>query len=200
MNSRISSKIIKTSIVVALAFLGFACQKQSAVQTNGAQTPTEAYKMLFAAVKAKDTGKIKQMMSKDTQNMAQFQAERQKDPIEKIYENGYTATTLADTLPEIRDERVKDNFGAIEVRNQKEKKWEDLPFIYEEGGWKLAIGDIFKGTYKSPGKGQAQIEQDATNTMGNIPIQMMPNSNGNFPKTANSNKSVEVPPVKEHKK
>jgi phage/plasmid primase-like uncharacterized protein len=195
MNFEISSKLFKISLVMAVVFLSFSCSKQQTTPSGGAQTPTEAYKMLFAAVKAKDTEKIKQMLSKDTQGLAGFLAERQKQTIEKVYENGFTATTLTDSQPQIRDERVKDNFGALEVYNQKEKRWEDLPFIYEDGGWRLAVGEVFKNTYKSPGKAQSQVEMEATNTSGNNVIQMMPNVNGKPPVVTNSNPTNQVPPT-----
>lgn len=198
MNFNVSKKFINLGLVSALTFLVFSCQRQADVQGNGAQTPTDAYKMLYAAVKAKDTEKIKQIMSKDTQGLAQFLAERQKQPIEKSYENGFTATTFADTLPEIRAERVNDKFGAVEVYNQKEKRWEDLPFIKEDNGWKLAVGDVFKGAYKSPGKGQLQAEQEAANASGNNVIQMMPN--GNLSANVNVNtKSIDSPQSKKPK-
>jgi len=196
MNLKINAKIINISLVLAVAFLSFSCQKQtanqSATQSVSAQTPTDAYKMLYAAVKAKDTEKIKQAVSKNTHELAEFMAAQFKQPVEKSYENGFTATTFADSLPEIRDERVKDNFGAVEVYNQKEKRWEDLPFIKEETGWKLAVGDAWANTYKSPGKGQSQIEQEASNTSGNNVVPMMSNTNGNFPSNPKS-KSIEVP-------
>jgi len=119
---------------------------------NSARTPTEAYKMLFAAVKAKDVEKIKQLMSKNSLGLAEFSANQQKQPVEKILENGFLAPTLAASITEMRDERVKDNFGAVEVYNQKDKMWEDLPFVLEDGGWKVAVGDVFQETYKSPRK------------------------------------------------
>ena len=200
MNFNINRKITNFSLVLVFALFGLACQSQTFTQqVSGAQTPTEAYKMLYAAVKAKDTEKIKQMMTKDTNGVAELMAARYKQPIEKSYENGLTATTLADTLPEIRDERIKDNFGAVEVYNQKEKRWEDLPFIKDETGWKLAIGDLINGKFKSPGKGRAQIEQEAANPTGNNMIPMMRNTNGNF--SSNSKvKTVEVPPENKPKK
>lgn len=196
MKFKVSKKIINLGLVSAFAFLVISCQKPAAPQSDGAQTPTDAYKMLYAAVKAKDTEKIKQMMSKDTQGLAQFLAERQKQPIEKSYENGFTATTFADALPEIREERVNDKFGAVEVYNQKEKRWEDLPFIKEDGNWKLAVGEVFKGSYKSPGKAQFQAEQDAANASGSNVIQMMPN--GNLPGNVNT-KSIDAPQPKKPK-
>ena len=145
-------------------------------------SPTEAYKQLYAAVKAKDTEKIKATMSKNTQAFAQMVASRQNSPIEKVFENGFTATTFAETLPEIRDERISGEFGAIEVWNAKEKRWEDLGFVNEDGSWKLAIGEMFGGTFKSPGPGRAIKEQEAANVLSNNMIPVTPanvNMNGN---------------------
>lgn len=133
--------------------------------------------MIYNNVKAKQPAEIKKLLSEKTLGLAQAQAQQQKNPLDKIVENGLTATTFSDTMPEIRDERVSGEMGAVEVYNSKDARWEDLPFIKEKGGWKLAVGDIFAGTYKSPGKGLAQIESEASNSTGNKMI-MMPNING----------------------
>ncbi len=187
-------RIIITFLLTILTGLSFACQKPATQNSNSAavnapsenvatvktikpESPTEAYKMLYEAVKAKDTEKIKQLVTKSTEGMAHFLAAQQKQPVEKIYENGFTATVFAPTLPEMRDERIKENFGALEVYSQKDNKWEDLPFMFEDDGWRLAIGDVFQNKYVSPGKGEAQIELDASNKT--IPVE-----------TANSNKKT----------
>lgn len=201
-------KIVSVGLIITFTFLNFACQKPQSVETpgtqtpqpvetSGAQTPTEAYKMLFAAVKSKDTEKIKQMVTKETHGLAEFMAARQNQPIAKSFENGFTATTFAAELPEIRDERVKDEFGAVEVYNQQDKRWEDLPFIKEGSGWKLAIGDVFKGTHKSPGDPKSKAENNASNGAVNSMIPTSPNTNGNSMINANiksdKNKTIEVP-------
>jgi hypothetical protein len=145
-------------------------------------SPTEAYKQLYSAVKSKDTEKIKAVMTKKTQEFAQMVAARQNTPIEKVFENGFTATTFAESLPEIRDERVNCEFGAVEVFNAKDNRWEDLGFVYEDGAWKLAIGEMFGGSFKSPGKGRAVKEQEAANAVSNnmIPANISnTNMNGN---------------------
>jgi hypothetical protein len=176
-----------------------SCNNQQAKDSNSenssevgnAQTPTDAYTMLYKAVKAKQTDAIKKMMSQKTIGFAEGVAGQQKKPVEKVYENGFTATTFAPAMPQMRDERVKENMGALEVWNEKDKKWEDLPFIKEDDGWKLAIGDIFAGTYEKPAKGQAQIEAEASNTN-----KMIPYGNGNFNganPTVNSNIEVKKP-------
>lgn len=163
----------------------------NSVEVGGAQTPTEAYTMLYNAVKAKQPEAIKKMLTEKTLGFAQMAGSQQKKDINQVVENGFTATTFAASLPQMRDERVKDNMGALEVWNEKDKKWEDLPFMLEDGGWKLAIGEIFAGIYQKPAKGQAQIEAEAANTNKMIPYDKG-NPNGANP-TVNSNVTVQKP-------
>jgi hypothetical protein len=129
-------------------------------------------------------------MSKKTHAFAEMVAGRQNQPIEKVFENGFTATTFSESLPEIRDERVDGEFGAVEVWNAKDKRWEDLGFVFEDGAWKLAIGEMFGGTFKSPGKGRAIKEQEAANAMSNNLVPGMPD---NVNMNANANVQVIVP-------
>jgi hypothetical protein len=165
--------LLLTSLLTALLGILLACQPDSTGNSNGGAgttagtngSPTEAYKQLYAAVKAKDVEKIKAVMSKSSQAFAQMVAARQNSPIDKVFENGFTATTFAESLPEIRDERVKGEYGAVEVWNEKDKRWEDLGFVYEDGAWKLAVGEIFGGKFQSPGTGRATKEQEAANAL-----------------------------------
>lgn len=143
-------------------------------------SPTGAYKRLYAAVKAKDTEAIKAVMSKKSLDFAKMAAGQQNKPLEKVLENGFTATTFADSLPQIRDERVDSDMGAVEVHNDKDNKWEDLPFVREDGAWKLAIGEMFGNTWKSPGKSQSEKEREASNALSNNAVQMNVNGNANF--------------------
>ena len=123
-------------------------------------TPEQAYIQLFNAVKSTETRAIAAAMTLKSLEFGKMAASRQGQPWEKVLENGFTATTFSDTLPAIRDARITDGFAAVEVYNARESKWEDLPFAFENGGWRLAIGEIFAGTYKSPGKSLAAIEAE----------------------------------------
>lgn len=185
-------KIILLSFVVALGLGLAACKKES---------PTEAYKGLYAAVKSKDTEAIKKFMSKSTLGFAEGVSKQQNKPIEQVFENGFTGTTFAASLPEIRDERINENMGAIEVWNSKVQKWEDLPFIKEEDGWKLAIGDLFAGTYQSPGPGKAAKDAEEANKTSNNIIQVPGGINANLntmPKV-NGKNPVPLPPPASNK-
>jgi len=176
--------LLFTALLTALLAFLLACGN-TPTNTAGTTTattgsPTEAYKQLYAAVKSKDTEQIKGVMSKKTQAFAEMVAGRQNDPIEKVYQNGFTATTFSESLPEIRDERVKDHFGSVEVYNSKDKRWEDLGFVYEDGAWKFAMGEMFAGSFQSPGKGRAIKEQEAANLMnGNNMIPQIPTNANN---------------------
>ena len=186
--------VLFLSVAMCLAACGSGAAPEANSNANKApervcepisDTPTEAYKRLYAAVKGQNVEGIKAEMSKKSQEFAEMLAARQNNPIEKVYSNGFTATTFAPTLPEIRDERISGCYGGIEVRNNKEQRWEDLPFVIEDGKWKFASGELFAGTFKSPGKSRNTVENEAANTAsGGIPVQKFPTENVN---TANTN-------------
>jgi hypothetical protein len=165
------------------------------VPVGNAKTPSEAYRMLFAAVKSQDPAKIKSMLSKGSMGLAEMASGQQKKPIDEVVKNGFTETTFVDDYPQMRDERIKGNFGAVEVWNAGRKQWDDIPFILEDGSWKAAFGDAFGDKWKSPGKGQAIIEQENANANNpNAMIQKIPapNSNtaGNFKAPRKLNKPL----------
>jgi hypothetical protein len=183
---------------VFTAFLS-ACGGTANTNTNtaavpncdaGNDRPTAAYQRLFEAVKSKQTESIKQQLTEATVQFAGSISAQNKTPLEKVFENGFTATTFAPTLPDIRDERINCNMGAIEVWNANEQKWEDLPFMIENGKWKLAVGELFRGIYKSPGKGLATREAEAANRANGNMIQALPNSSSN----TNKPNRMPVPP------
>lgn len=193
---------ITALLLVLFAFATFiACGSGPAAPGSGADSPTEAYKRLYAAVKSKNTEQIKATMTQKSLDFAEMVSGKNNTPIEKVFENGFTATTFSEKLPEIRDERIKENYGAVEVWNAKESRWEDLPFIKVEGTWKFAMGELFAGTFESPGKGRDMKEKEAANALGGGPQPAnMPNAAANTnitpivpkPATKESNKAADA--------
>ena len=162
-------QIHKTFPVLVLALVALAvtgCQKtQTGASVGGSgsgNTPTEAYRSLYEAVKSKNTDAIKANMSKETIQFAEGVGQMQKKTPEEMFKNGFTETTMSDSFPPIRNERIKENFAALEVQSPK-GIWEDLPFVNEDGRWKLAIGELFKGAYKKPAPSQAETEPNNNN-------------------------------------
>ncbi|MDM7922879.1 MAG: hypothetical protein QUS14_11310 [Pyrinomonadaceae bacterium] len=174
-------RVFGTFLLLVIGAVVLACGEGGAggFMSGGGDTPTAAYKKLYEAVKSKNTEAIKAQMTKKTQEFALMVAQRNNTPQEKVFENGLTATTFAPNLPEIRDERISGDMAAVEVWNERDKVWEDLGFVKEDGAWKLAIGEMWAGTFKSPGKGRAQKEREAANSMGNNMIRVEPPANMN---------------------
>lgn len=190
------SRIITIFCLSFICLSAISCSQPPAPNSNSGErvcspisdTPTEAYKRLYAAVKEKNTDKIKAEMSAKSQEFAESLAERQKKTAAEVYANGFTATTFAPELPEIRDERIAGCWAAVEVRNEKDNRWEDLPYVNQDGSWKLAVGEMFSGSYKSPGKGQDQREKEAANTArGSVPLAPNPIANVNSANANNTN-------------
>ena len=168
--------ILLSAVLLVIAFV-FACGGMA----SGGTSPTETYKLLYKAVKSKNTEDIKKQLTKKSIEFGLMASQRNNTPADKVYENGFTATTFSETLPTMRDERINGDMGALEVWNSKESHWEDLAFIKEDGAWKLAVGDMFAGTYKSPGPGRDQIEKQAANAAANSNVQSEQISNSNSP-------------------
>jgi len=163
-----------------VAGFGFACGQTG---EQGGDTPTAAYKRLYAAVKSKDTEAIKKNFTKKTIEFGTMAASLNEKSLDQVFSNGMTATTFSKTLPSIRDERVNDTMAAVEVWDSIDSRWEDLPFMLEDGAWKLAVGDAFAGTYQSPGNGRDQREKEAANALRPSPTVSSLDSNANRPPT-----------------
>ncbi len=181
--------IISLAILFVVISSIIACSDSGPNIQSG--SPMEAYQNLFKAVKSKDTEAIKATMTKATQGFVATAAKQNGKQESEVYANGLTATTMSDKMPEMRDERIKDDFAGVEVWNSRDKRWEDLPFAKEDGQWKLAVGELFSGTFVSPGAGRAKKEAEAANIAnGNSMIRIDPKSNSNV-----DNSIVETPPV-----
>ncbi|HMT06911.1 MAG TPA: serine hydrolase [Pyrinomonadaceae bacterium] len=161
-----SIAIVKDDKVVFTKGYGvkrIALDMNSLLRPNN-NSPEEAYRQLFEAVKGKSTAAIMATMSRRSIEFAQMVSSRNNTPLDRVFENGFTATTFANALPELRDTRIKDNFASVEVFNAKESRWEDLPFVIEDGAWRFAMGELFAGTFVSPGKSKSRIEEESKPT------------------------------------
>ena len=170
---------------------GGECAEGGGDPATAINSPIEAYSFLFEAVKKGDTDAIKQISSKATRELAQFSANTYKKSCFDSYKNGFTDTAMQEKMPETRDLRVEGDVASMEVKNAK-GTWEDVPFVKEGNGWKLAIGDLFFGKIKRVGTPQSIREQENANArgLGNIPLNPMANKNG---ANGNTFKAVPVP-------
>ncbi len=158
------------SLVFMVSLMG-GCTSSNASAESGqlpvgvANTPTEAYRMLFSAVKSKDSEKIRAMLSEATIKFAEANSSGQGRSFGEVVKNGFLESTMGEKMPAIRDEQILDGFASIEVYSERGKRWELAPFVMENGGWRLAVGDVFAGSWKEPGKPRSVIEREGGNNM-----------------------------------
>jgi hypothetical protein len=110
---------------------------------------TAAYRSLYQAVKCQAQERIRNALSRATIEFMTAAARMQKKSLDQALVNGTIESNLSNTLPILCSERVKGDWGALEI-NGNIGRWEDIPFVLEDGKWKVAIGDIFNGTYQKP--------------------------------------------------
>ncbi len=172
---------------------GGECAEGGGEPAVAINSPVEAYTFLFEAVKRGDIEGVKQISSKATRELAQFTANSYKKSCAESYKNGFTETAMQEKMPQTRDVRMSDdgNVASMEVKTSK-GTWDDIPFVKEGNGWKLALGDLFFGKIKKVGTPQSVREQENANArgLGNVPINPLANKNG---ANGNTFKPMQVP-------
>ncbi len=54
-------------------------------------------------------------------------------------------------LPETRNEKITGDTATLEVKNDKTGKWDTLPFVKENGEWKIALDKFLENMLKGLG-------------------------------------------------
>lgn len=119
------------------AFFLFGC---NSTVTEQKKTPTETLRALSEASKKKDTEAIKSLLSKGTLDLLEQSARRQEKSVDELLkqENG----APFQELPEIKNEQVTGETASVEVKNNVTGEFDKIPFVKENGVWKLAL-DVF---------------------------------------------------------
>jgi hypothetical protein len=100
-------------------------------------SPTETLKALNEASKAKNPEAIKKTLSKGTIALINESAANQKKTVDELLKEDDGAPFKE--LPEIRNEQINGNTATVEVKNKVANEWEKIPFVVEDGEWKVAL-------------------------------------------------------------
>lgn len=108
---------------------------------SGAATPTAAFTAYYEALKRKDANAVKNLFSKGTLNMMEERAKRGKTTLDAVMQEGMeeAGKDIPPELPETRNEKIDGDQATLEVKNDKQDKWETVTFVKEDGQWKLAF-------------------------------------------------------------
>jgi len=98
-------------------------------------TPLETYKTYTKAIKRKDTAAMKLLLSEATIKMNEQEAKAQGVPVDDIVKRE-TLFIESQKSVEYRDERIDGDKATLQVKNSF-GSWETVPFVRENGEWKI---------------------------------------------------------------
>jgi hypothetical protein len=122
----------------------------SACSLLNSSSPTKTFKAFFEASKKKDTAAMKKSLSKGTVDMFDKLAKEQNKSTDEMLK-GIDKDGNAEKIPETRNEKITGDTATLEVKNEKTDKWDTLPFVKEDGEWKIALDKFLEDMIKGLG-------------------------------------------------
>lgn len=126
-----NSSLTKASILIIALFGMLACS--SAESTP--ESPIETFKTYTKAIKNKDITTMKLLLSKDSMRMNELEAKSRGIPVDDVVKNETLFSENQRTV-KMRNEKIEGDKATLEVENSF-GAWETVPFIKEDGVWKL---------------------------------------------------------------
>lgn len=131
------------TIIIALtcAFLMIGCNA-----VNQTKSPSETLQALNEASKKKDIPAIKSLLSKGTLDLLEQSAKKQNKTVDEILlkEGG----APFQDLPETRNEKIEGDAATVEVKNNVSGEFQKIPFVKEDGVWKVALDKFLDDVMK----------------------------------------------------
>ena len=132
-----------------------------------ANSPTASLKNFIEASKTKDIETVKRLLSKGTTDLIEKAAAAQKTTVDKILLND--TGTLLKEMPEIRGEKIEGDTATVEVKNKVTGGYETVPFVREEGIWKIALDKFIQNIIEKQKQTTDAPAASAGNTQANEP-------------------------------
>lgn len=143
---KLSKSTVLAALALAIALSGVACNRLGS-------SPSATLKAYFEALQKKDATALKKTLSKGTLEMFEQFAKAQSPPksLDEALQTGLASTTTTDAnkMPETRNEKIDGEKATLEVKNDKTGAWETVPFIKEDGDWKIAFDQMFRDAFKN---------------------------------------------------
>ncbi|MCC7307393.1 MAG: DUF4878 domain-containing protein [Acidobacteria bacterium] len=99
------------------------------------ESPIETFKTYTKAIKNKDITTMKLLLSKDSMRMNEMEAKSRGIPVDDVVKNETLFSENQRTV-KMRNEKIDGDKATLEVENSF-GAWETVPFIKEDGVWKL---------------------------------------------------------------
>lgn len=165
-------KVYKLAFVVLAFFIFAACQ--SAAVNNQPLSPTETMRALNDAAKNKDAEAIKKLVSQGTLDLLEQSAQQQKTTVDELLKRDEGAPFQE--LPETRNEKIEGDAATIEIKNNATNDWETMPFVRENGVWKIALDRFLDDAMKRMNEEMKEIPADSPPANSAAPPNLSANS------------------------
>jgi hypothetical protein len=171
----------KLALVVALVALSLA----AAACNKAGSSPTATAKAFYDATKAKDVAGMKNSLSKGSLAMMESFAKMDKKSLDDFLKEPQS------TPPgnfEARNEVITGDTATLELKDEK-GKWDKIPFVKENGQWKIALDKAFEQGMTGPPEGGTPGGSTGATPGGSMGGNTGIDTNSNAPGGMNSNKS-----------
>jgi hypothetical protein len=149
-------KIYKLTFLLLAAFIFAACQSAA---NNQPLSPTETMKALNDAAKKKDAEAIKNLVSQGTLDLLAQSAQQQKTTVDELLKRDESASFQE--LPQTRNEKIMGDTATIEIKNNATNDWETMPFVKENGVWKIALDKFLEDAMKRMNEEMKEIPDNS---------------------------------------
>ena len=135
------------SIGTACVVLAVVVLAASACSWLNRSTPTATFKSFYEASRKKDAAGMKKALSKGTLDMFDKLAKGQNKTTDDVLKE-MDKDNKDDKVPETRNEKINGDSATLEVKNDKTDKWDTVPFVKENGEWKIALDKFLEDMIK----------------------------------------------------
>jgi hypothetical protein len=169
---------MKNYKTILVAFLALAFASCSMFQQ--AATPTDTLKKFVEASQKKDVEAIKQTLSSGTIKMIEESAKKQNITLEESLKKD--DSNALKEMPETRNEKIEGDTATVEVKNKATNDWDKIPFVKEDGKWKIALDKFMQDLMK---RMTEEMKMSDTKTM---PMDTVNSNSQDSPADSSANK------------
>lgn len=113
----------------------------SACNTQESTTPSAVLKTHVEAMRKNDLAAMRQNLSNGTLEMVKQSAQFQNTSPDEVLKDMIRRANEAnqDAAIETRNEQITGDAATVELKNRVTGTWDKIPFIKEDGRWKVAL-------------------------------------------------------------
>lgn len=124
---------------------------------NASMSPTETLMAFNRATESKDAKRIKTFLSKGSMQMIEKSAKEQNKTVDQLLTDGEDA--VEDEKPSIRNQKIIGDTATVEVKNQVLGNYDEMPFVKEDGIWKIALDKFMEDMMRKINESQIQAPE-----------------------------------------